>query len=104
MKSKNHYVPVRLNDKEFRRLNHLAKVSGVSRSEIIRKGFMDARIYEAPKIIDSEIKYQLAKIGNNLNQIAKVGNQSGNIQFQPFLIEFENLKRKVGEAIGSVES
>ena len=104
MKGKNHYVPVRLSDKEFRRLNYLAKASRLSRSEIIRKGFMGVKIYEAPKMINSEFDYQLAKIGNNINQLAKETNMGGNVQMAQIAAEFENLKSKVGEAIGSLEN
>lgn len=104
MRSKNHYVPVRLSDKEFRRLNHLAKKNGVSRGEIIRRGLMGAKIYETPKMINSEFDYRLAKIGNNINQLAKEANMGGDVKMAQIVAEFENLKSKVGEAIGSLEN
>jgi hypothetical protein len=104
MKKNVYYVCVRLSEKEFRHLNYLTQKSKLSRSKVLRKCIMNAKIHEAPKIIDSELKYQIAKIGNNINQLAHIANISGEVQFEPFLIEFENLKRKVGEAIGDFES
>lgn len=104
MQTKNNFICARLTDGELKKLNHLAEKSKINRSKVICKLIKGAEIHEAPKIVDSEIGYQLAKIGNNINQIAKVANESGNIQFQPFFIEFEKLKRKVDELYGSCKN
>ena len=75
-------VSLKLTDSELEILDHSAEILGISRSEFLRKSFLEKEIdihYEI--VADMEVLRNLVneygKIGSNLNQIAKYFNTGG---------------------------
>lgn len=64
----------RLNEQEHQHLKEQAALSGHSTEQYIRSLIADAEIKPRPPGELSEILRQLAGIGTNINQIAKVAN------------------------------
>lgn len=76
-------ITLKLTDIELEVLEHSAAIIGVSRSECLRKSFLEKEIqlhYEIVADIDEVKKLvnEYGKIGSNLNQIAKYFNTGGN--------------------------
>ena len=104
MRNRPHHVSVYLNDKEFRHLNHIKRVSKLPTSSVLRKAINGIEIKEAPRIIDPNIAKEVNAIGNNFNQIARIANTTGIVDVAWLKKEFENLKEKVGELNGDIET
>jgi hypothetical protein len=70
-------ITVRLSDGEYDTISEKAKQLGITGAEYFRKVGLEKRI-SSPKV-DLEagklIAYELRKIGNNLNQLARLANQ-----------------------------
>lgn len=84
-KSRPHAVMCRLNDKELERYKELLAESGLSSQDFIKKAITTKRFTVVKKVNQvtegedlSEVKFQLSKIGNNLNQIARSLNERPN--------------------------
>jgi len=97
MRTKTNFICFRATDKEVKKLYNLSQKSKLSRSKTICNLINNSKIYEAPKIMDSEVKYQLSMIGNNINQIAKVANATGEV-------DIKNLEERVDELYGCFEN
>ena len=103
MRNREHHISVYLDDKEYRHLNHIKRISKLKTSNILRKLIMGAEIRAAPKD-NIKILGEINAIGVNVNQIAKVANTCGyvgdvNIGF--LQQEVEKLKQAVGDEIGN---
>lgn len=72
-KTRNKEIKVRLTDDEFEAIQNLAKSYDLPTAVFIREQALNGKINfdkkEPPKI-EKELLFQLAKIGNNINQIA----------------------------------
>lgn len=82
---------------ESRSWEALAESAGVSKAELIRRSMAGCRIKTVPEA-NWQANWQLGKIGNNINQIAKVHNTAiadgltpPNIDLTPF----EELRRQI---------
>ena len=76
-------VIIRLSAEEIHTLKDKVKVAGISQQEYLRKSILDKKIVntEGVKAVMPELKRQ----GNNLNQIAKVLNSRGYVDYEKAL-------------------
>ena len=75
-------ITLKLTDAELELLDHSAKIIGLSRSEFLRKSFLEKDIqlrYEVVADMDElrKLVSEYGKIGSNLNQIARYFNTGG---------------------------
>jgi len=68
---KNKTISLRLTEEEYNRLKNTADELGYSVSELVRKKVLGNREKLAPRQNVRLIAYELNRIGNNINQIAK---------------------------------
>ena len=100
--TRNHIVKARLNDQEYIKMMTICQYLKITPSTMIRalldRGQVHAVVYEN-KVDDqtltlmNKIITELGRIGNNINQIARVANTTG--LDDPVLIE--NLNKALGE-------
>ena len=67
-------MSLRLNEQEHQRLKEQADYTGFSIEQYLRNLICGQKMVPRPQDELAEIKRQLAAIGNNVNQIAKVAN------------------------------
>lgn len=67
-------VKTRLNEREYHLLSHKIKASGMRKSVYLRKMILDGYIIHQDYGVLKECVAALGRIGNNLNQLAKVAN------------------------------
>lgn len=88
------FIKVRVSEEEKTHFEALAARSGVSLSDFIRKRLAGVRIY--PAHIGLERNRQLARIGNNMNQVARWANtQKSALEAVKILSTLEMLRREV---------
>lgn len=84
-----------MNDKELEELNRNVQLAGVCREKYIRCALMGITIH--PRTPDSckALARQVAAVGNNLNQLARIvnGHRDEDL-YQTLLIEFLQVIRK----------
>lgn len=73
-------ITIRLTADEYAHVKQLSKSSGLKMEPAIRALVMGVNLYPRPPDEYAEIRRQLAAIGNNINQIAKVANASGYVR------------------------
>ncbi len=68
-------VEVRLSDIEYHRLNRLVDLSGLDKSKFIRKAlFDDGKMIIMDRSLIYDLYNEVNRIGNNINQIARMAN------------------------------
>ena len=67
-------LSLRLNEEEHKHLKMMALMTGFSIEQYLCNLIMGEAMKPRPKTEIAEIKRQLAAIGNNVNQIAKIAN------------------------------
>ena len=89
-----HKMTLRLSDDEYRILDSkTVAMKAPSRSYVIRKLLVDAMLYEVDLREFRNIDTQLARIGNNLNQIAKRINETRSI----YQTDIDEIKKEFKE-------
>ena len=73
-------ITVRLTADEYAHVKQISKDSGLKMEPAIRQLIMGVNLRPRPPDELSELLRQLAAIGNNINQIAKVANASGYVR------------------------
>ena len=92
---------IMLNENEDIKLNELMRDTGFSAAHIIRTLIMGAEIKSRPPDLAPKILREISAIGNNVNQIAKVANYSGNVgnedlkEIKDMNITLKELSKKV---------
>lgn len=86
-------ITFRVSEAELLIIENLREFSGMSLSDLIRTALLTAEI-KSPDIplIDRDTYTELKRIGNNLNQVAKVLNSSATIgqEVRPALLSIES--------------
>ena len=91
-RSRKHRFTLRLSDDEARILEGKFKLSGMrSRSSFIRQLIIEGFVYDVDYSYLREYNVGLAKIGTNINQIAKKANQTNSI----YQSDIEDLKKEM---------
>jgi len=68
---------IRFSDEEWERVGELADRANTTKSNYVRSTIFN---YDLRSVIDKKSLFELAKIGTNVNQIAKVANSTGEIK------------------------
>jgi hypothetical protein len=79
----------RVDEKSAKKLEELKRKTKLKKSKIIRKLILGASLSAPPIILPTS---ELNRIGNNINQLARVANSTGEIKLDEFVREFEKLK------------
>ena len=90
MRERNNRVTLRLNDKEYEKLNISAEKTGVHKEVYLRMLIMGTTPKEKPTADFYNMTRELNAIGNSINQIAKVANSKGFINVNAYE---ENVRR-----------
>jgi len=76
MRSRNIKFSIWLNEKEYIKLEKLAKTTGLKKAPIIRSLIMEFEVKPHPPENFAKLLRELSAIGNNINQIARVANST----------------------------
>ena len=98
MRRRDHVIPLRLNEREYRHLSEQVKTSGLSREEYLRTLIMDKEIHPRPCTHHAELVRQISGLCNNANQLARVANTCGEAS-QQSIDEMTGIAREVWEAV-----
>ena len=93
-------IGFRLTDKEVRLLDGLCEKSNLNRSDVIRILLNGGTVYRVDSFCDFTV--QLLRIGNNLNQIARVLNNNPHSNVIEFLPQIQKDFRKLRENVEEV--
>jgi wyosine [tRNA(Phe)-imidazoG37] synthetase (radical SAM superfamily) len=93
-------INIRVNADEYAQLLAEAEKAGVSVSTFVRESSLRKKLKARPSLIDSEAWIELARVGNNLNQIAKhlnVAKRSGgdDAVLDAVAVELDDLRRLI---------
>ena len=77
MRRRDHVIPLRLNEREYRHLCDQVKISGLSREEYLRTLIMGKEIHPRPCTHHADLLRKVAGLCNNANQLAHRANSTG---------------------------
>ena len=77
MRRRDHVIPLRLNEREYRHLCEQVKISGLSREEYLRTLIMGKEIHPRPCTHHADLLRKVAGLCNNANQLAHRANSTG---------------------------
>jgi len=83
-----------LNEKEYIKLEKLAKTTGFKKAPLIRNLIMGCEVKPRPPEQLPKLLRELSAIGNNVNQIARVANTTGEINYKG-LNEIQTLLKNI---------
>jgi len=95
--AKDRRVTIRLTQDEYDKLYQQAKALDITLSQLLRKKILGNRERLATKC-DKELLYEINRIGNNLNQIAKHCNINKSVD-KLVLKSLVEIERKINEKI-----
>ncbi len=90
-------LPVRVSPDERRHLVEQARSCGLAVSTFVRQSALGAKLRQRRGKVEQDAVYHLARVGNNLNQLARVANSMGRVELSGRLDE---VLREVLRAIG----
>ena len=93
MRSNVKSVLVRLDEKEYARLQDLTEITGLKREPVIRRLILGAELRPRPPDAYADLLRELSAIGNNVNQIAYWANAKRGISDERIL-EAQELVRQ----------
>jgi hypothetical protein len=102
MRTRNHRVFVRLDDTEHRRFLSLVKRSGFSQQAYLRALIAGIVPNDKPPPDYYAMRSELYAIGNNLNQIARKANATGNINASSYEYEVTRLDEAISHITDEV--
>ena len=82
-----------VDEEELNKITEKAQVMHLDRSKYMRKVAVDGYIIKQDYSHLDDMIYELNKIGNNINQIAKVGNANNHISSQDIKEIKENMNK-----------
>ena len=77
MRRRDHVIPLRLNEREYRHLCEQVKTSGLSREEYLRSLILGKKIHPRPCTHHADLLRKVAGLCNNANQLAHRANSTG---------------------------
>ncbi|MBQ0065006.1 MAG: plasmid mobilization relaxosome protein MobC [Firmicutes bacterium] len=101
-RKRKHIAKCRLNDEEFELFNHKVDKTKLSKDEFIRSAIFNSRIVEKPNIDFYNIKTELNRIGNNLNQLCRLANSGLAVDtnlIDQTVNEINSFTKKIGDEI-----
>lgn len=100
MRERNNELHVRLNDEEYRKLDSLSHISGISFNAVIRKLIMGKEIRQRPSADFMALATAIDQLGNNVNQIAKKANTNNAVSYAD-MKEVSSIMRKIRSEINA---
>jgi len=100
MRERNNELHVRLNDEEYRKLDSLSHISGISFNAVIRKLIMGKEIRQRPSADFMALATAVDRLGNNVNQIAKKANTNNAVSYAD-MKEVSFIMRKIRSEINA---
>lgn len=91
-RKKTERIHLRVSELEKSQLNTLAESANLSLSDFVVKVGLGIAISAPRPTIEKEAVQELARIGNNLNQIVRVANSGGDVNSDAMLAIAEQLK------------
>lgn len=90
-------IEIRTTPEEKRHWQDIAENKGVSLSELVRStlGGLRLRKRREPPTVAPELLRELARIGNNLNQLAHAANRKKPLEAAPLLIRLIEIDREL---------
>ena len=98
MRRRDHVIPLRLNEREYRHLCEQVKTSGFSREEYLRSLILDKEIHPRPCTHHGELVRKISGLCNNANQLAHRANSTG-VAGQQSVDEMTRLTRQIWNEI-----
>jgi len=98
MRKRNKRFSLWLNEKEFSYLEQQAQIAGLKKDPFIRRLIMKSKLRPRPPDEYGKIIRELSAIGNNVNQIARVANSLGIINYnelQKMQVALDNIWMEV---------
>jgi hypothetical protein len=77
MRRRDHVIPLRLNEREYRYLCEQVEMSGLPREEYLRTLIMGKEIHPRPCTHHGELVRKISGLCNNANQLAHRANSTG---------------------------
>ena len=77
MRRRDHVIPLRLNEREYRHLCEQVETSGLYREEYLRSLILGKEIHPRPCTHHAELMRQISGLCNNANQLAHRANSTG---------------------------
>ena len=96
MRSRNIKFSIWLSEKEYIKLEKLAKITGFKKAPIVRSLIMGCELRPRPPENFAKLLRELSAIGNNINQIARVANSTkiiSNDEIDEIQVMFKELWR-----------
>jgi len=94
----------RLNEAEYQMLMEQVKKSGLKRETYVRSVLAGSQLKEQPSVDFFAVLKQLGQISNNLNQIARIANITGNIDAATYETNVANLQDITAELLRTMMS
>ena len=91
-------ISLRLNEQEHEHLKRQAVLSGFPMEVFLRMLIAGVNLRSRPLAEYAEIRRQLAAIGNNINQIARVANTCGYVR-QSDLDEIKEMQSRIWQKV-----
>ena len=79
---RNRRIEFYVNDEEYRNIEKLQSIIGITKSALMRKLTMDIKIRQRPPEIYYDIYRLMQNLTNNANQLARIANSTGSINIQ----------------------
>lgn len=91
------WIKIRTNPEEKRRWQDLAENRGVSLSDLVRSSLGGLRLRKRRPTppVDPTLLRELARIGNNLNQLARVAHRHPPVEAAALLIRLIEIDREI---------
>ena len=96
-RKRKHFVPLRLDDSEYKKLKEWSAASNRTMSDYLRELLEDNQPIEFPPIEYREVLRELRKIGINLNQLASKAHTLGFVDEREYKAVSDRLWRVVAE-------
>lgn len=91
------FMSFRVNDDEARRIEERAHDCALPRSRFLRDAALGVALRARPHVLERDAIHQLARIGNNLNQLARHANATQRVELSRRLAEvLDEVKQAIG--------
>lgn len=92
MRKRSIQIPIRVNEKEFKKIQALSKKCGLSREEYLRSVAVGCELKQLPDADFFETVRLLRRCGENINQIAKKLNSGGNFNSKQYEENYKEIQ------------
>ena len=97
MIEKKHKKTFRLSSKDYSKLKELSRKTKLSEADVIRMMINNTELKESPPKEFYDLLNKINNIGNNINQIAKIANQTGEIYYRELTLFMTSVNTFISE-------